>query len=79
MILRIVFVTALVVFIVVPLYQFLLRRLTRIESELKSSDDAEQQLEEIKTKTKNLKANCDEQEREAEKKAKAARKVKSKL
>ena len=79
MILRIVFVTALVVFIVVPLYQFLLRRLTRIESELKSSDDAEQQLEEIKTKTKNLKANCAEQEREAEKKAKAARKVKSKL
>lgn len=79
MILRIVLVTALVILFVVPIYHLLMKRTTRIKSELESSNDAAQRLEEIKTKTKTLKAACDEEEREAEKKAKAARKVRSKL
>ena len=79
MILRIVFVVALVILFVVPIYRLLLKRTTRVKSELESSDDAEQQLEELKTKTKNLKAECAEQERSAKKKAEQARKVRSKL
>ena len=79
MILRIVLVTALVILFVVPIYHMLVKRTTRIKSELESSNDAAQQLEDIKTKTKNLKATCSEEERAAEKKAKAARKVMSKL
>ena len=79
MILRIVIVVALVILFVVPIYRLLVKRTIRVKSELESSNDATQQLEEIKSKTKNLKAECDEQERSAKKKAEQARKVRSKL
>jgi len=79
MILRIVIVVALVILFVVPIYRLLVKRTIRVKSELESSNDATQQLEEIKSKTKNLKAECAEQERSAKKRAEQARKVRSKL
>ena len=78
--LRFVFVGALVILLVVPIYDLLKRRTTRIQSELESEpEDTVERFTEIEQKKKKLKKDCDEEIRSAERRAKAARKTKTKL
>ena len=79
MILRIIIVTSLAIVFVVPIYNILKKRTTRIKSELDEELDVDQRLAEIKQKTNNLKKDCAEEERSATKRARAARKIKNNL
>lgn len=80
MILRIVFVTVLVLVFVVPIYNLLKRRTTRIKSELEDEpEDASMRLTEIKQKQTKLKKDCDEEIKSAKKRAKKARDIQNKL
>ena len=78
--LRIVFVTTLVILFVVPIYHILKRRTTRIQSELEDEpEDTAERFAEIEQKKKKLKKDCEEEIRSAERRVKAARKTKTKL
>jgi len=79
MILRILIVTALALLLVVPIYNVLKRRTSRIKSELDEEPDAEQRFAELKQKTNKLKKDCAEEERSANKRAARARKIQTKL
>jgi len=79
LILRLVFVAVLVIIFVVPIYNLLKRRTTRIKSELEEDGDIDQQLVTLNQKTKKLQKDCDEEIRSAEKRAAKARKTKKKL
>jgi len=58
--LRIVFVVALVILFVVPIYNILKRRTTRIKSELESeSPDLDERLEQLKQKKHKLQKDVD--------------------
>ena len=79
MLLRLIFVAVLVLLFVVPIYNMLKRRTTKIKSEMEDAKDVEIKLLELKTKEKQLKQDCKEEIKQAEEKEKHARKVSKQL
>lgn len=78
--LRFVLVISLVILFIIPIYQILKYRMTRIKSELETeTQDPRERLEEIKQKKQKLKKDCAEEERSAKRRAKAAKNIQNKL
>lgn len=78
--LRFVLVISLVILFIIPIYQILKCRMTRIKSELETeTKDPRERLEEIKQKKQKLKKDCAEEERSAKRRAKAAKNIQNKL
>jgi flagellar biosynthesis/type III secretory pathway M-ring protein FliF/YscJ len=79
MLLRIVFVVALALMLVVPVYNLLKRRSTKIKKEMSDKNDLAQKLLEFKTTEKQLKKDCQEEIKAAEEQERNARKIQKQL
>lgn len=80
MIIRLLLVAIVAGLLVWPIYHFLLKRFIRAKNELEdTSDDVGDRLEELRQQESKLKFDCKEEEKEAQRRAKKAQKVRSKL
>lgn len=79
MLLRIVFVVALALMLVVPVYNLLKKRSTKIKKEMSDKNDLAQKLLEFKTTEKQLKKDCQDEIKAAEEQERNARKIQKQL
>ena len=79
MLLRIVFVVALALMLVVPVYNLLKKRSTKIKKEMSYKNDLAQKLLEFKTTEKQLKKDCKDEIKAAEEQERNARKIQKQL
>ena len=82
MLLRLLFIAALVIFFTVPIYHLLMRKTVRVKRELESKDDFLDfagRADELKAKNKQLKADTAEELKTLEKKQKSVRKVQKQI
>ena len=80
MIIRLLLVVILAMLLVWPIYHFLLKRFVRAKNELEDdSADVGDRLEALRQQESKLKFDCREEEREAQRRAKQAEKVRKHL